>query len=98
MTSLLCSLNSTKHRGLSINTMPATGDTHKEYANGQLYFTQGTSLAEDNIARYNDGNGNRNPINNDSKLDTRTHPDTGLQHPYDTVRNFLSQLPLYFQG
>ena len=78
--------------------MAATENTHEEYTNGQSYFTQIPSLVEATIARYNNGNGNINSINNGGKLDTRTHPDTGLQYPYNKVGDFLCRFPMDFQG
>ena len=96
MTSRLRRPNTTQYRKLSMNTMNATGNTHENYVNSQSYYTQGLSLAEANIARYNDVNGNRKTINNDIKLDTRTNPDTGLQHPYNKVCYFFILFSLDF--
>ena len=96
MTSLLRRLYTTQHRGLSINTMAATENTHEEYTNDHSYFTQIPSLVEATMVRYNNGNSNIKPINNGGKLDTRTHPDTGLQHPYNEVGDFLCRFPMDF--
>ena len=34
--------------------------------------------------------------NNTGNVETRTHPGTGLQHPYDKERKFLSRFPIGF--
>ena len=98
MNSLLRSLNTTQHREFSINKITNTEDTNREYANGQFYFTRGPSLAQATISRYNDGTNNNKNNYNDSKLDTRTYPNTGLQYIYAKLRNSLSRYPLGFPG
>ena len=70
---------------------------------GQNYFQQVPSLAVYTLTRYNGGGGNNNVAhkftsNNTGNVETRTHPSTGLQHPYDNERNFLSRFPIGFDG
>ena len=33
-----------------------------------------------------------------STVETRRHPVSGLQHPYDKDRDFLSRFPIHFSG
>ena len=71
-------------------------DTHSNGdGRGQSYYQQSPLLAETAIVRYNNKNGDTVPR---TKVETKTHHVTGLQHPYDNVRYFLSRFPLGFRG
>ena len=50
------------------------------------------------MSQYGGGTGNNDPQRLNSKIETRTRPSTGLQHPYDKVKDLLSRFPTTFQG
>ena len=98
MTDLLRSLNTTQNRGLALAT-----NSNENSTRGQRYYQQSPSLAETPISRYSGGSNNNGDTGNSSRtisnnIETRTHPDTGLQHPYDKSRDFISQFPIGFEG
>ena len=85
-------MNNTAGRGLT--TMH-----NEETVQGNLYFQNSQSIAEQTLSRYHNDNSGKDVSNlRKSHIETRRHPVTGLQHPYDTSRNFLSRFPLGFRG
>ena len=68
--------------------------------NGSAYqYQQGKSPAETTMSRYNDnGNGNCNVSQNSTNMETRLCKETGVQHPYNKLRDYLSRFPLRFKG
>ena len=96
MTVLLRSLNTAKNRGLALAT-----NINENSNRGQHYYQHSPSLAETTISRYSGGGNNNGDTGNSScmvsnNIETRTHPDTGLQHSYDKSRDFISQFPIGF--
>ena len=106
-------MNTTQNRGLSLATQGLHEGTHHhpmpEQQNnsnfignqnndsyGQHYSKQGASLAESTLSRYNSGDNNFRNYN--KNIETRLRPGTGLQHPYDSGKEFLSRFPLGFEG
>ena len=61
---------------------------------GQSYWQQGPSLIESTLARYGDGN----VKSTQPTIETRTHPKTGLQHPFSKKKNYLSDYTVGFRG
>ena len=65
-------------------------------------FQQGPSVAERTICQYTSGGparGGQNSYAPSNKIvDTKTHPETGLQHQFDKENNFLSKFPVDFRG
>lgn len=57
-------------------------------------------MAESTIACYNNNDMNVTPVykSRDTKIETKLHLDTGLQHPHDSTVDFLSCFPHGFQG
>ena len=100
MTALLRSMNKTQNRGLNFYAGTDGTGNHGNMARGQNYFSHSPSLAETTMSRYNSGTGSGTSNNDSSRpqVVTRTHPSTGLQHPYDKDRNYLSQFPVTFKG
>ena len=103
MTTLLRNLNTTQNRGLDLATHVNHGQQQHNPSHGQKNYQQGPSQAENTLQRYNGGGqdnnvGNNFGNNNFHNVETRTHPGTGLQHPYDKERDFLSRFPLGFEG
>ena len=100
MTALLRSMNKTQNRGLHFYA--GTDDTgiHNNIQRGQHYYSHSPSLAETTMSRYSSGTGSNTGYNNTSRpqVVTRAHPSTGLQHPYDKDRNYLSRFPVTFKG
>ena len=98
MTDLLRSLNTTQNRGLALAT-----NSNENSTRGQRYYQQSPSLAETPISRYSGGSNNDGDTSNSSctvsnNNETRTHPDTSLQHSYDTSQDFISRFPIGFEG
>ena len=53
------------------------------------------------IGQYTQGGtqGSHNSAQNDRKMvETRNHPESCLQHPFDLANNFLSRFPVDFKG
>ena len=95
MTTLLHNLNTTRNRGLDLATQGNHRNLQDYSMHWQKYYQQGPSQAENTLQRYNGGGDNNNARNrfkniNCGNVETRTHPSTGLQHPYDKERDFLS--------
>ena len=68
-----------------------------DHSRGVAYFQNSTSLAETTLARYNAPNTTAQPASSDSNVETRVHPETGVQHPYNASMDFLSRFPLGFR-
>ena len=96
-------------RGSSYATSSAPDDDHYEdqtrhddddnqRKNSQVYFQRGPSLAESTIERYK-GPPATTPTQQDRpEVQTKLCRETGLQHPYDSQRDYLSKYPLGFRG
>ena len=96
MTVLLRSLNTIQNRGLALAT-----NSNEISTRGQHYYQHSLSLAETTISRYSRGGNNNEDTGNASctvpnNIETQTHPDTGLQHPYDKSRDFIIRFPIGF--
>ena len=61
----------------------------------QVYFQRGPSLAETTIERYK---GPAPSTESRPEVETRICRDTGLQHPYDREKDYLSKYPVGFRG
>ena len=97
---MLRGLNNSTTRGQSLHTSTLSDTNDDVTRHGQSYFQQRASLAETTIARYNNNDTNVNPNykNKETKIETRLHPETGMQHPFDSSAIFLSRFPIGFQG
>ena len=86
----------------TINNSAARGLTtmhHEEISVGNMYFQNSPSLAEQTLSKYHhDPISKEPPLSRNLHIETRIHPVTGLQHPFDKARNFLSRFPLGFRG
>jgi len=98
MTALFRSINPSHNRGSSLNMSAISENSGEDTTHGELYFQQGPSLAESTMQRYNGNNGSSNSTSVNNQVATRKHPTTGLQHPYDQERDYLSRFPLGFKG
>ena len=99
MATMFRSMNPNTQRG---TTMQYSDDNahgyHNDHARGVAYFQNSASLAETTLARYNEPT-NSNPTTRfNADVETRLHPETGLQHPYNKSDDFLSRFPLGFRG
>ena len=86
---LLRSLNTTHNKELELST-PGTDDSSRGQKN-----QQSPSLVETTISRYSYGVTNNGDTSNFSRtgsshIETRTHPDIGLQYSYNKSWNFIS--------
>ena len=70
------------------------GHEQNNSSHGKNFYQQGPSKAENTLQRYNGGEQVPNPHD----VETRKHTGTGLQHPYDKERDFLSRFPVGFNG
>ena len=66
---------------------------------GQNYaYNHGPLVAERTLQHCNPINSSSNTQHFPIKVKTRLYPDTGIPHPYDESRDFLSRFPLGFRG
>ena len=90
---LLCSMNPLHQRSMGLaNIIEGDNNQNRNRENadhGQSYFQQGPSLAETTLSWYNENN-NGDETKKSNEVETRKHPVTGQQYPYDKTRNFLS--------
>ena len=61
-------------------------------------YNHGPLVIEQTLQCYNPSNSNSKMQYSPIEVKTRPHPDTGIPHPYDESRDFLSRFPLGFRG
>ena len=69
----------------------------------RIIIKKSPSLAETTISRYSGGGNNNSDTGNSSctvsnNIETRTHPNTGLQHSYNKSQDFINRFPIGFEG
>ena len=79
-----------RNRGMNLEIQ---GQLDTQGINGSSYSCQQSDSVDDQtIGQYTQGGtqGNQNSAQNDRKVvETRKHPESSLQHPFDPVNNFL---------
>ena len=90
---LLREMNPTRNRGTNLGTHgycePDTASS-----GSSLAYQQGGSIAEQTISQYSQGSSRTAG----KPVETRKHPETGLEHPFDKDHNYLSRFPVDFKG
>ena len=96
---LIQEVQPSRHRGTALE-VHADLESDNNPSGYALSYQQGASLAERTIGRYSQPNEYNKPnsFRSQIKVETRKHPVTGVEHPYDKDRNFLSRFPLGFKG
>ena len=89
-------MQASRQRGINLETIGIqnsdSGNIGSSYA-----YQQSPSIAEQTIRQNTPGYAPTHS-NNQLKVETRTHPQSGLQHPFDKDNNFLSRFPVDFRG
>ena len=97
----------TRNRGMSLGIQGNNGSenitssqtsTFSDNHGYNLAYQHEQSIAKQTLQRYGSGSSHYTPRQNRAKIETKTHPTTGLQHPFDKERKFLSWFPLGFRG
>ena len=82
-----------RNRGMNLE-IQSQHDTQR--TNGSSYsYQQSNYVAEQTIRQYTQGStqdNQNNAQNNRKMVETRKHPESGLQHPFDPANNFLMSI------
>ena len=95
MTKIIQNMQGHTNRGGHNNLSAAahtSSSSHQGRHQGQSFFQNSPSLAETTMGKYNGVSTHPNSI------PTKTHPKTGLQHPYNSRKDYLSEYPVTFRG
>ena len=98
MSTLLRSMSTSQHRGLNLYAEYESLGINDTVSGRQLCYQHSPSLAESTMSRYGGSSGTNDPQRFNNKIETRTHPSTGLQHPYNKARDSLNRFTIIFQG
>ena len=100
-------MNPIRNRGMNLETH-GIPEPAASYSWSSLAYQQDGSIAEKATSQYSQcGIQTRGgqPLQNHlqygsagNTVETKNHPETGLQYPFDKEHNFLSRFPVDFKG
>ena len=73
------------------NNYTSSNVSFQDNQGSNFAYSQGQSIAEQTLQRYGPDNNNSTQNQFNIKINTREHPVTGLQHPFDSEKTYLSR-------